>query len=203
MMAAAANLSAGLAAEFKSLTSGSTSNSHDHWATSNYTNLYYPQTTADLWYDPAAAGGSHTHGFTLAVGRNVKRYKLALYAGSGAFTVTPGIIMMWAKTVPGSPTLPATWKVCDGANGTPNLRDYFIEIAATGAEGTTAGDNTLSVSGNGTPVSHNHLGTSHVTGDYRTTNLGHGADYSHTHSISASAAYVPSYFALYFIMFTG
>lgn len=200
LMAAADNLSAGLSSEFKSLTTGSTDDGHDHWSLSTYSPQQYLSSTVDEWWDRDAGGGSHTHSFNLAVSRNIKRYRLALYAGTGDFTVSPGAIMMWDAAPAG---LPAEWIVCDGTGGSPDLRDYFVEVSATGQEGTSTGDNSLAISGNGSAVGHEHKGARYVTGDDRENNFGHGSTVTHTHSISASAAYVPTYWALYFIMFTG
>lgn len=48
---------------------------------------------------------------------------------SDAGTVPPGGIIMWSGTIA---NIPAGWALCDGTNGTPNLRDRFI-VGAGGA----------------------------------------------------------------------
>ena len=58
--------------------------------------------------------------------------------------------------------IPAGWAVCDGTNGTPDMRGYHLKIANDGTEiGTTGGSNT-----------HTHAATSHS----------HGAGASHNHT---------------------
>ena len=57
--------------------------------------------------------------------------------------LVPGIIVMWAGSLA---DIPAGWALCDGSNGTPNLRDRFI----IGAGGTHA------VGSMGGSLTHNH-----------------------------------------------
>lgn len=55
-------------------------------------------------------------------------------------SVPPGGIIMWSGT-----TIPDGWLLCDGTNGTPDLRDRFILGAGnTYAVGNTGGSNTIS-----------------------------------------------------------
>jgi hypothetical protein len=70
-------------------------------------------------------------------------------------TIPAGIISLWYGSI-GS--VPVGWYLCDGANGTPDLRDRFIvgagstySVAATGG------------SANAIVVSHNHTATSAVS----------------------------------------
>lgn len=70
--------------------------------------------------------------------------------GAGGF-----LIAMWSGSV-GS--IPTGWQLCDGTNGTPNLRDRFIVGAGStytpgGTGGTTTHDHTVSVS-----AAHSHGG---------------------------------------------
>lgn len=59
--------------------------------------------------------------------------------GSDA-AIPAGVIVMWAGTLA---TIPSGWNLCNGTNGTPDLRDRFIVGAANGANpGTTGGANT-------------------------------------------------------------
>jgi len=70
--------------------------------------------------------------------------------------VPVGSIIMWA----GSPTefllLPPNWKLCDGSNGTPDLRNRFI-VAAGGehAIGDTGGDDGVALTAANMPE-HDH-----------------------------------------------
>jgi hypothetical protein len=70
-------------------------------------------------------------------------------------TIPAGVIVMWSGS---SASIPAGWNLCDGANGTPDLRNRFI-VGATGlyAVGATGG------SANSAVVAHTHTATSSVT----------------------------------------
>jgi hypothetical protein len=97
-----------------------------------------------------------------------------------AFLVPRGGIIMWSGSVA---SVPAGWALCNGANGTPDLRDRFVIGAggtrnpgATGgaASGTTssAGAHTHTGSTGGTALteaqmpSHQHGGTTSTNGDH-------------------------------------
>lgn len=75
------------------------------------------------------------------------------YVGKGKPAVVPdsipiGLIAIWSGTVA---TIPAKWSLCNGSNGTPDLREKFIMGAGTTAPATTGGSNahTHSVSATG------------------------------------------------------
>lgn len=64
-----------------------------------------------------------------------------------------GGIIMWSGSVA---SIPATWALCDGANGTPDLRNRFIVGAgSTYTPGNTGGADTVALSSAQMP-SHNH-----------------------------------------------
>jgi hypothetical protein len=65
--------------------------------------------------------------------------------------VPRGMINLWYGSIA---TIPAGWALCDGSNGTPNLRDRFVVGAgSTYSVGATGG------SANATLVSHTHTAT--------------------------------------------
>jgi hypothetical protein len=73
---------------------------------------------------------------------------------AGALVPIGGIIM-WSGSVA---TIPSSWALCDGSNGTPNLQDKFLVGAGSGyAVGATGG------SADATLVSHSHTGTTDTT----------------------------------------
>lgn len=85
---------------------------------------------------------------------------------SGTGGIPAGLITLWSGS---AATIPSGWVLCNGSNGTPDLRDKFIVGAgSTYAVGATGG------SANAIVVSHNHSATS-------TSNV---TDNGHTHSIS-------------------
>ena len=70
-------------------------------------------------------------------------------------TIPLGVITLWYGSI-GS--VPLGWYLCDGANGTPDLRDKFVVAAgSTYAVGATGG------SANSVVVSHTHTATSTPT----------------------------------------
>jgi hypothetical protein len=69
--------------------------------------------------------------------------------------VPTGVILMWSGSIV---SIPSGWLICDGANGTPDLRNRFIVGAgSTYAVGATGG------SADAIVVSHTHTATSTVT----------------------------------------
>jgi hypothetical protein len=93
-------------------------------------------------------------------------YGIIGVAGTSTGTTIPtGMISLWYGSI-GS--VPVGWYLCDGTNGTPDLRDRFVvgagstySVAATGG------------SANAIVVSHTHTATSVVT------------DPGHTHSVNS------------------
>lgn len=88
------------------------------------------------------------------------------HLADGAHMPSGGIIM-WSGTYAAIPT---GWLLCNGQNGTPDLRDRFILGATTESEiGNTGGSNEVTLTENQMP-SHSHSGNTNTAG-------------SHTHSI--------------------
>ena len=78
---------------------------------------------------------------------------------ANAFVPVGGIIM-WNGSIAEAEAL-SNWAICDGANGTPDLRDKFVlgvgssANASTAAKGEQAGSNSITLSEAQMP-SHNH-----------------------------------------------
>ena len=94
----------------------------------------------------------------LAVGElflNLTDASLFTKDGSTVISLIPkGLIVYWYGTIAQVPT---GWAICDGTNGTPDLRDTFIYTAAIdGDVGTTGGATTDTSSTDG---DHNHGST--------------------------------------------
>jgi hypothetical protein len=139
--------------------------------------------------------------------------------GSGT-TIPAGLITMWSGSI-GS--IPAGWALCNGSNGTPDLRDRFVVAAgSTYSVGQTGG------SANAIVVSHTHTVTDpgHVhaqggtalnispSGNYAASSLSE-IPYNTTNTSSANTgitinttgssatnANLPPYYALAYIMKT-
>lgn len=100
----------------------------------------------------------------------------AAVAGNGP---PPGTIIMW-----GGNTVPAGWLICDGTNGTPNLRDQFVRGAST--LGTYA-------SGLGS-ATHSHTMSAHTHSVSHTHNFTHThTNPSHTHTADPASTTSTSY----------
>ncbi len=84
---------------------------------------------------------------------------------------------MWSGTLA---TIPAGWNLCNGANGTPDLRDRFIVGAANGANpGTTGGASTHTHAAHSGIITHTHTTDSqgaHVHDEYRNSATTGGLD---------------------------
>jgi microcystin-dependent protein len=90
------------------------------------------------------------------------------FAG-GAIVPTGGIIM-WSGSIA---SIPSGWALCNGSNGTPDLRDKFVVGA-----GSAYAVNATGGSADAIVVSHTHTATSSVT------------DPGHTHAAGGGTAFV-------------
>lgn len=95
---------------------------------------------------------------------------------SGLVLVPIGGIIMWSGAIV---DIPAGWALCDGSNGTPNLRDRFV-VGAGGAYavGNTGGLDTVTLTSGQIP-SHTH-----PAGTLATSSAG-----DHAHSVSGSTSF--------------
>ncbi|WP_250630548.1 hypothetical protein [Rhodoflexus caldus] len=82
---------------------------------------------------------------------------------NGNGTVPIGGIIMWSGSIA---SIPAGWSLCDGSNGTPDLRDRFIVGAGSSyAPGNIGGANQVALSAAEMPA-HNHTGFTSWDGDH-------------------------------------
>ena len=142
---------------------------------------------------------------------------------NNSYSVPKGLIAMWS-----GPTVPTGWVVCDGTNGTPDLRGQFVMgTSANHALGSTGGEEQHTLSSNEMP-SHSHTvndpGHAHgVSGSVAQPNLsgpawssapGNGPNYNlttnrsttgiTTQSMGGGSAHnnLPPFVVLYYIMKT-
>ena len=131
-----------------------------------------------------------------------------------------GSIILWYQG-----EIPADWRLCDGLNGTPDLRGYFIKGATNAEDLLTEGgvsDHVHTTPETEESPAHTHsvsrtsLKTSKrssTVGDTSNTNLSYGdhthtysgttssgGDHSHTASDANSASNLPPFIRLYYIM---
>jgi len=91
--------------------------------------------------------------------------------------IPSGLIAIWSGT---EATIPSGWVLCNGTNGTPDLRDRFVVgSGSTYAVGATGGAANVSLTTAQLP-SHNHSGNSSNTGGHAHTS-GNLSGASHTH----------------------
>ena len=106
---------------------------------------------------------------------------------NGTTNILPaGVITLWSGAVA---AVPSGWYLCNGSNGTPDLRDRFVVGAgSTYAVGATGGANTVTLDATMIPVHTHSLSASGTTaegGDHTHTFSGtsSGQSASHTHSV--------------------
>lgn len=92
--------------------------------------------------------------------------------------IPSGFIGLWSGTIA---TIPTGWVLCNGSNGTPDLRQKFVMGAGntTNTPGTTGGSSTASLTTANLPAhTHDYSGTSSSDGSHTHT----VSDPGHTHS---------------------
>ncbi len=98
-----------------------------------------------------------------------------------------GVIVMWSGSIAGIPT---GWALCDGNNGTPDLRDRFIVGAG----------NSYTIGEQGGSTSHAHTGAT-STGIWLSSGCGQGCENGHYHTFTTDTSeHRPPYYALALIM---
>jgi hypothetical protein len=173
----------------------STDNDHNHGGVSGDT----PSGSNGSAYKGYSKITSHAHTVTLAFSLNLYRVALsAWYHATGNLTMQSGMIAMWEGA-----TAPSGWSLCDGTGGTPDLRDYFVEIPNLDASsGTVSGDGTVSASAvtSSSNGSHNHQSGGTCNDCPRETAYHASSGGAHTHDVSySSGTWLPPYYALTFI----
>jgi len=141
--------------------------------------------------------------------------------GASAAGVPPGTIVMWSGPIV---DIPVGYVLCDGTNGTPDLRDRFIVGARQDSGGVAATNVTGAFTQSGGTAFHTHGAGSYATPPHNHggwtggVNFGGGGsvtawwlDMTHQHPIpsqgamnisgtSDSSEHLPPYYALAYIM---
>ena len=184
-----------------SFDTASQSFSHDHTQYSSNAGPYV-DSGPDLSYRRIDdSGQAHTHQTTAYIKANPIRKRLSMYSAGGSWTIQPGVIGMWSGSIA---SIPTDWSLCDGTNGTPDLRDAFIEVANASNEGTQTGNNTaIPVALSSESVGHSHGATAYSDTGKSGSSGGHSAVVYHNHlGLTGSQSYTPALYALAFIMYT-
>jgi len=99
-----------------------------------------------------------------------------------ALGVPPGAIIMWSGSLS---SIPAGWVLCNGQNGTPDLRNRFIMGAGSAyAPGDAGGVSTINLAHSHTVNSHSHSMQNHThsIGSHVHSIGSHAHSMSHTHT---------------------
>ena len=172
---------------------GSTSNSGSH---NHAINRFSSDSEGGNRKPRGVSAGAHSHTSSCNLTWNPKHYILTAWSNAAAdFSFEGSGIGMWESATP-----PDGWYICNGANGTPDLRDYFVKIGSTATHGTSAGDNSNAFNSGsaGNTVNHSHAGSNvnDAQGDGRHLSY----SWTHTHNFGGgSISQLPPYYGLYFI----
>lgn len=153
--------------------------------------------------DVGTREGDHNHTVNLSFSNaSIKRAYLAAWSNASIkFSQSRKMIAMWEGETP-----PSGWVLCDGNNGTIDLRDYFIMLSDLTNIATRAGDNSLSVALTMSDYTweHNHYGSNNARNDGATNIAVGSVSPTHNHTGTCTGGtYVPAYYALTFIMYIG
>ncbi|WP_136464956.1 hypothetical protein [Flagellimonas onchidii] len=120
-------------------------------------------------YAKCGTGGLESFGFDL----------LKRFTPLTGLSMPVGMITMWSGAIS---DIPKGWALCDGSNGTPNLRDRFL-VGAGGeyAVGQLGGKKEVTLTEAQMPK-HSHKGSTEGAGSHRHTGRTHSAG-SHTHNV--------------------
>jgi hypothetical protein len=135
-------------------------------ATSAQPNVTSVGTLASLSVSGTSALSGEVTAPTAANGAANTQVATTAFVSNSLSNILPsGVIVMWSGSVA---SIPAGWLLCNGSNGTPDLRDRFVVGA-----GSTYNPAATGGSANAIVVSHTHSATSVVT------------DPGHAHSYNA------------------
>lgn len=124
--------------------------------------------------------GAHSHDWSANIDVKLRSKRLALYQATDETTIPIGGVVGWEDGAP-----PLGWVVCDGANGTVDLRGFFIELSSPETAGELASDvNSINISGISASGGWNH---SHAVQYYSINTTSFGSSSAHSSRSEAHA----------------
>lgn len=134
---------------------------------------------------PVITGGTATGLTSVTVSGTVTATEFVGGFSTGAGPLESGVIVIWAGS---EASIPSGFVLCNGSNGTPDLRSRFvIGAGSTYSVGDTGGANTIS-----SLPSHTHTfsGTTASDGSHtHATNLGTEGNHTHNSTVSNTGAH--------------
>ncbi len=154
-----------------------------------------PNTGTVVESNASANMGSHSFG-AVTVTDNIKRMYLGLWtSATEEIGVVDGMYAMWESATP-----PDGWSICNGANGTPDLVDYFIgfDVSKLGVQD---GDGKITISATTNSKAHRHNWGTNSNG-VNEPGL-HSNGVGHYHVVNTTVDFDPPHHTLIFIKYTG
>ena len=115
-------------------------------------------------------------------------------------TIPSGGIILWSGSIS---SIPSGWALCNGSDGTPDLRDRFIVGAKQYGGGVAKSNWTGSLTQSGGSATHNHFVTASLDAGTQIINSSPAGNFSATFaagSVYNNTTYNPPYYALAYIM---
>ncbi len=152
-------------------------------------------------YDASVSSGGHTHTIDITMTNYLRQQAMAAWRNATS-TVSlnkygSNIIGMYESTTP-----PTGWYLCDGSNGTPDMRNYFVKNTTQASAGSGSGDGTVTAGTAGTTThgTHRHKDSNESGfGDKSCYHLDYVTMAAHA-QLSDNQVWLPPYYALAFIM---
>ena len=155
--------------------------------------------------DVAKAAGSHTHTPAITMSPDLYKRAMAAWRDAGSDinidTYGSGIIGMYESLTP-----PSGWYLCNGSNGTPDMRNYFIKNTTQASAGSSSGDGSVTGTTPSTILHGVHNHTDAGESGFGDRSSYHADNYQmagHAQLNQQENGWLPPYYALAFIMYGG
>jgi len=145
--------------------------------------------------------GAHSHTISIIMQNNMRQRALAAWRNASdnipLTSYGPNIIGMYESLTP-----PDGWHLCNGSNGTPDMRDYFVKTTSLANSGVGSGNGTVSAT-TASAIAHglhNHQDNNEDGGGSGTSYHWDDVQMPSHSALNDSKTWLPPYYALAFIM---